>query len=76
MADYRTFRVSKPFNWNGMELKPGDVWLVDMSDGRASRVEALLGKRYAHGDATAPSGEDAAKDPVLRQQLPEAVAAR
>ncbi len=71
MADLRTFRVQKPFDWNGVALKPGDVWLVDMSDGRANRVQMLLDNRFAGGDASTPTGAEAKRDPKLRKQLPK-----
>lgn len=70
MADFQTYRVLKPFNWNGVELRPGDTWLVDMSDERAARVTALIDRRYATGDATLPSGDEAARDPELMRQVP------
>lgn len=68
---FRTFRVRKPFNWNGVELRPGDVWLVDDADARWNRVEILLEQRFASGDATLPSGEKAASDRELQRQLPK-----
>ena len=65
----RTFRVRKEFDWNGVRLFPGDIWLVDMAGKRAGRVQTLLDNRFAMGDATLPSGKEAAGDPELALQL-------
>ena len=65
----RTFRVRKPFDWNGVKLLPGDVWLVDTAGKRSGRVRTLLDNRFAMGDATLPSGKEAAGDPELALQL-------
>ena len=67
--DLRTFRVRKPFDWNGVRLQAGDIWLVDMAGAKAGRVQALLDNRFARGDASLPSGEEAADDPELALQL-------
>lgn len=75
MADYQTYMVRKPFNWNGVELKPGDTWLVDLSSDRRARIESLLQNRFAGGEAPVRA-EEAVKSRDLRRQLPRAAVAR
>lgn len=69
--DLRTFRVNKAFQWNGVSLRRGDVWLVDMASDRQDRIESLLNNRFAFGDATLPSGDEAVLDAKLKRQLPK-----